>query len=170
MPPARATTTGSQGGFPAAFAVSPAPQPVCPAGTRRSCPAAAPTLPAARLRPFSSSLLGAFISLLPVLLLKFLLFVVFQPPRSPPCAAMGHMTAPDTHFWGKKAQGHSCAALPRSHLHPTCCQRPHRAWGQKYSDRAGKRKGGGEQGRLLKPGVVIKGKQSLMSSNARPQR
>lgn len=139
-----------------------------------------PPTPAARLRPFSSSLLVAFISLLPVLGLFFCL------PAPFPALPWGRVGAhkPQRPFFGgterpKATDEHRIAAQAQrcSHTEPSSTQ-PAAAWGQlsspglcrssgqKYSYGGGKRKGEGDQGRLLKPVVVIKGKQNLMSSNA----
>lgn len=95
---------------------------------------------------FSSSLLVAFISLLPVL------FNFFFLRFSASLRCHGAVTAPDTHFWGRKSPKRqpSVASVP---FHRAICH-PAALWGgTKIFLQRWKRKGGSRQGMLLKPVV-----------------
>lgn len=133
-----------------------------------------PPTPAARLRPFSSSLVVAFILLLPILgWFCFLLggCFFFFSRGSPPRAAMGQgwgtQQAQTPTFGAERPKGTDERHIDTTHAEPSstqpataCSQLPsqglRRSLGQKYSYRGGKRKGGGKQGRLLNPMVLIK--------------
>lgn len=107
---------------------------------------------------FSSSLLVAFISLLPVLF-NFFFFLRF----SASLRCHGAVTAPDTHFWGRKSPKRqpSVASVP---FHRAICH-PAALWGgTKIFLQRWKKEGGKQAGNAAEARGVIKQMQNLTSS------